>query len=435
MLSETSLSSSSSSSEAGIGRDPYAIVVVGGGPVGSAAALGLGKLVAGTSHRVALVAAAPPQAGTGAEARTAALFGPALDYLDWIGALDGVKPASAPMAGLRILDRTEALLRAPEVLFEASEIDQPWFGLNVPNSALAASLRTALDAAAASASSLVRYEPATVTAVEPTEDHVELTLSTGQRLSAALVIAADGRHSICRAAARITADLRPTGQVAITANLEHTRPHYGISTEIHRASGPLTTVPLPSMPEQPHRSALVWMERPAVAERLLALDDEAFRASLSHQLDGLLGDVVAITPRSRFDLTYGRTAALGAKRILLVGETAHTIPPIGAQGLNLSLADVSAMIEAVSTALAAGRDPGGADVLAAYSAARMTDIAMRTGAVETLNGSLLMDFAPVHLARGAGLHVVRAIGPLRRELMRRGLGVGATKPAFMRTSA
>jgi 2-octaprenyl-6-methoxyphenol hydroxylase len=189
------------------------------------------------------------------------------------------------------------------------------------------------------------------------------------------------------------------------------------------------------MPDQPHRLALVWMERPAVAERLLALDDAAFRASLSHQLDGLLGDVLTVTPRSRFELTYGRAGTLGAKRILLVGETAHTIPPIGAQGLNLSLADVSAMVEAVSTAFAAGRDPGGADVLAAYSAARTTDIALRTGAVETLNGSLLMDFAPVHLARGAGLHVVRAIGPLRRELMRRGLGVGATKPAFMRTSA
>jgi 2-octaprenyl-6-methoxyphenol hydroxylase len=393
------------------------VAVVGGGPAGMVAALALVQATATHTMRFALVTreSAAPATPLPTEARTAALFRPALDLLDGVGAWADVRPASAPMAALRIVDRTAAPLRAPEVLFEAAEIGLPDFGSNVPNGPLAAALREAVHRAVA-AGRLIWYAGVTVTDIAHGADGVTLRLSTGATVTAALVVAADGRESPCRAAAGITAEARDTGQVAVTATFAHTRPHDNVSTEIHRASGPLTTVPLPG-----HRSSLVWMERTAIAERLLALDDAAFTASLQTHLGPLLGTVSDVSPRGRFDLAYVRAHTLAARRTLLVGEAAHAMPPIGAQGLNLSLRDVAAMAEIVGAALAAGRDPGGADVRAAYAARRSGDVALRMGAVEALNGSLLADSGLVNLARGAGLHVVRAVGPLRRELMRRGL--------------
>ena len=110
-----------------------------------------------------------------------------------------------------------------------------------------------------------------------------------------------------------------------------------------------------------------------------------------------------------------------ARRLALVGDAAHAFPPIGAQGLNLGLRDVEALVAAATRTRDMALDVGGSEVLEAYERARRTDIATRTVAVDGLNRSLLADFAPVRFARGAGLAALGAIGPLRRLVMREGL--------------
>jgi 2-octaprenyl-6-methoxyphenol hydroxylase len=103
---------------------------------------------------------------------------------------------------------------------------------------------------------------------------------------------------------------------------------------------------------------------------------------------------------------------------MLVGEAAHLVPPIGAQGLNLGYRDVAALGTLLTVPR---RDPGSPANLAAYDRARRADVVSRSAAVDTLNRSLLSGFLPVQGARGLGLFLLDRVGPLRRAVMRQGV--------------
>ena len=112
-----------------------------------------------------------------------------------------------------------------------------------------------------------------------------------------------------------------------------------------------------------------------------------------------------------FPLAVETVRSFGQSRIALVGEAAHLIPPIGAQGLNLGLRDAATIGELVVSARRDGGDVGAADLLARYDALRRADVKSRTFAVDLLNRTLLSDFLPVQSARGLGLYLIDRIGP------------------------
>ena len=397
------------------------VLVAGGGPVGLLTALALAQ----AGLKTVLVTPEPPPPGRGSEARTAALFTASLALLDAVGVWDACRSASVPLTAIRILDDRGGLLRAPEVVFAASEIGAAAFGYNVPNGVLAAELRGALR----SVDCLTWIEGRSVTAVQPHGEHVVVELDDGRRIEATLVVGADGRGSVCRTGAGIEVVETAYDQVAVTTTFTHQRPHYGISTELHGPAGPCTTVPLPGL-----ASSLVWVERPAIAARLLAMDDASFIGALEARLQGLLGALSAPAPRGKFPLAWMQADQVAARRVMLVGEAAHVMPPIGAQGLNLGLRDVGWAVECITDAAGRAEDIGGAAVLERYTAARASDIGVRMGAVDALNRSLLSDLAPLHLARGLGLHVIAASKALRQQLMTNGLAPSRSLPRIMRTA-
>ena len=397
------------------------VIVVGGGPAGLLSALALTK----AGVQTVLVTPTPPPAGTASEARTAALFAPSLALLEFAGVIDPCKAASAPLTGIRIVDDRGGLLRAPEVVFSAAEIGLDAFGYNVPNGALNEALRQALRG---TGKRLTWIEGATATSVMPKAGGVTVELSSGQSLFGALVVGADGRNSICRAGVGIGIRSHAYDQIAITANFRHQRPHDGISTELHGPAGPCTTVPLLG-----NASSLVWIERRSIGARLMALEHSAFVAALEARLMGLLGGVSELTIQGQFPLSWMKADTFAARRVMLVSEAAHVMPPIGAQGLNLGLRDVGHLVECVSAAVNAGRDPGGDETLAAYNRARKNDVETRMTAVDALNRSLLSDLVPLHLARGVGLHLLAAIGPLRRAVIAQGMSPSAL-PKMMRAT-
>jgi 2-octaprenyl-6-methoxyphenol hydroxylase len=179
----------------------------------------------------------------------------------------------------------------------------------------------------------------------------------------------------------------------------------------------------------------VWVERPAIARRLAALDDAAFRAALETRLQGLLGPLGDIGARATFPLSGLTAEVAGKNRVALAGEAAHVIPPIGAQGLNLGLRDAAMLADCVHDALYTGHDIGGPETLGTYARARRPDVASRTWSVDLLNRSLLSDLPPVHLARGAGLFALKAIAPLRRRAIREGLAPSFAVPRLMQAAA
>jgi len=378
--------------------------VVGAGMAGLAAAIGFAR----AGLRV-VSAGAPERLGQG---RTVALLGPSVDFLESLGVWPAVEARAAPMRGLRIVDDTGSLFAPPPIEFRAREIGRDVFGWNIENAALA----DALGAAAATQPGLVRVE-ADVAAFEFAPARATLTLADGRAFAAALVVGADGRASPSRRAAGISVGARRYPQRALTVLIAHARPHGDVSTEFHTRQGPFTLVPLPAAPGAPNRSSLVWAMSEAEANRRAALDDESVAREIERQARSLLGAMRIEGERGIFPLARQSVARLVATRLALVGDAAHAFPPIGAQGLNLGLRDVKALIAATATS----GDPGADAALEAYARSRAADVLFRTAAVAGLNRALLADCAPIDLARGLGLAALGAIGPLRRLTMREGV--------------
>jgi 2-octaprenyl-6-methoxyphenol hydroxylase len=396
------------------GASPVDVAVIGAGPAGLTAAVALA--VAGVE--TVLVGAAP----AAADHRTTALLTSSVAALDVLGVWEGCRAQAAPLKVMRIADDRPVLLRAPEVAFEAAEIGHEAFGYNIENRHLIA----ALEARAATLPALRRVERS-ARMLTATDASATITLDEGMRLNARLVIAADGRNSLCRAAAGIAIATHRYPQTALALTFDHARPHRDTSVEFHTATGPFTLVPLPGL-----RSSLVWVTTPAEADHIMALDDAALSAEIERRSHAILGKVSVLPGRGHFPLTLQTAERFASRRVALVGEAAHVMPPIGAQGLNLGLRDAAAIAERVVDARTNGGDPGAPQVLEDYDRSRRTDIITRSMAVDALNRSLLTSFLPVQGVRGVGLALLDRIGPLRRAVMREGIAPQGSMPRLMR---
>ncbi len=383
--------------------ESYQVAVIGGGPVGLAAAIAL----ASSGACVVLIARRMPYADN----RTTALLGASVDFLDGIGVWARCADQAAALQVMRLIDDTGRLIRAPEVKFVSDEIGRDAFGYNIENRLLL----TALEHRAGECESLIRIDDDAAN-VTPGEASVEIVTKSGETVRANLVVGADGRNSLCREAAGIAVERRELRQIALTFNVAHTRPHRNTSTEFHTPHGPCVFVPLPGQ-----RSSVVWVSRPDEAARLHALDDAALGQAAERQSHSMLGAMTVEGPRFMFPLSIEKPSQLAAKRIVLAGEAAHVLPPIGAQGLNMGLRDAADIAEILGECLALGGDPGSDEVLTAYARSRKPDIVSRTFAIDLANRSLLSEFLPLQPARALGLHLIGSIGPLRRLAMREGL--------------
>lgn len=377
--------------------------VIGGGPAGLAAAIALAQ----TGARTALVARHVPYADN----RTTALLGASIDLLETLDVWRRCQDKAAALEVMRLVDDTGRLIRAPEVRFSSHEIGRDAFGYNIDNR----SLMLALEERAAELANLVRFDDEAESIVTG-PDEVAIRTTSASFLSARLVVGADGRHSLCREAAGIEVTRHELTQTALTFNVSHTRPHRNVSTEFHTPHGPCVFVPLPG-----DRCSVVWVSAPAEAERLAGLSDEDLSVAIETQSHSILGRMTVAPGRNLFPLAIERPRSYGRDRIALVGEAAHVVPPIGAQGLNLGLRDAADIARLAGEALAAGEDPGSDGVLKRYDRARRPDILSRTFAIDIANRSLLNDFLPLQPVRAVGMHLLGAIGPLRRLAMREGL--------------
>ena len=401
----------------GSSGDKTSAIVVGGGPAGLTAAI---TIAAGGIDTV-LVGKRPARPDN----RTSFLVAGSVTALSTLGVWDLCAAQAAPLKIMRIVDDTGRLWRAPEVKFDAVEIDLDAFGYNIENRHLVA----ALEQFAGTLRNL-RIVDDEVEAVEPGADDVTVALKSGKRLQAPLVIGADGRRSLCRAAAGIGMDEREYKQVALTVSFKHTRAHRDCSTEFHTPSGPFTLVPLPG-----NRSSLVWVLDLIHADEIAALDDDALSVEIEHASHSILGKIKLDQGRGLFPLGVATAKRFADNRIALVGEAAHVIPPIGAQGLNLGLRDSATIGELAIEAQRDGRDIGSADVLGAYDKMRRADVGTRTLAIDFLNRTLLTGLLPVQGMRGLGLYLLDRLGPLRRAAMREGLAPTAAQPKLMRGEA
>lgn len=387
------------------------VAVIGGGPAGLVAAIALNAAGAAT----VLIA---PEAK--ADTRTTALLSGSVTALEALGVWARCLPYAAPLERLRIVDDSGRLFRGPEVAFAASEIGREAFGYNIENRHLLAALEARVGEVS------IKRRVSAARALQPDSAGVTIRLDDGE-VRVPLAVAADGRQSLGRKAAGIAMRRHDYPQTALTVNFSHSRPHEQTSTEFHTGTGPFTIVPLPG-----RRSSLVCVLDPMTAEKLARMDDAALSGEIERRSHSLLGKIAVESGRSLFPLSIETAQRFAAARIALVGEAAHVVPPIGAQGLNLGLRDGACIAEFVADALADGRDPGGSDVLDLYESSRRADVTVRTLAIDVLNRSLLSDLLPVQAARGLGLYLLEHVQPLRRAVMREGMAPRAAEPRLMR---
>jgi 2-octaprenyl-6-methoxyphenol hydroxylase len=381
----------------------FDVAVIGGGPAGLATAIALAEV----GVKAALIARRAPYADN----RTTALLGDSVDFLEQLGVWSRCDDAAARLLTMRLVDDTGRLIRAPEVRFSAEEIGLDQFGYNIENRAL----MTALEDRAQELPDLIRFDDEAA-AISPEEHEVAVRTTSGASLSARLAIGADGRQSPSRKAAGIEVKRRELDQTALTFNVAHSRPHRNVSTEFHTPQGPCVFVPLPG-----ERCSVVWVTSPREAERLRALNDDELSAAVEARSHSILGRLQVEAGRHLFRLAIERPRRFAQNRIALIGEAAHVLPPIGAQGLNMGLRDAADIADIARAAMAEGQDPGAAPVLERYHSARRADVTSRTFAIDLANRSLLSEFWPLQSLRAAGLHLIGSIGPLRRIAMREGL--------------
>jgi 2-octaprenyl-6-methoxyphenol hydroxylase len=387
----------------------FTALIAGAGPAGLAAAALLAKEGVATAL-VALPSTDDP--------RTVALMQPSIQllrYLDiWPGNLEN---HTAPLQKLRIIDDTGSLLTAPNLDFDAQELNLEAFGWNIPLSHLLPALRKRAEALG------VIFIEATATNANSKGDAIHITLSNASEISASVCIAADGANSAMRKAAGIATDSWSYDQTAIATSFAHSMGHNDISTEYHKSAGPFTTVPLPE-----GRSSLVWMERPARAEVLMAMADKDLAVEIQIETHGELGLISNLGPRKSFPMK-GLTARQFAKdRVILIGEAAHVVPPIGAQGLNMSLRDAAFAADLIL----ASKDAGSDGVMAEYNAVRRAEVLPRQQLIDLMNKSLLLGLLPLEGARATSLAALHHIGPLKRLVMQHGLSATHNLPFAMR---
>ena len=348
-------------------RNETDILISGGGVAGLAAACAFGT----AGYHVTCVEPHPPVTeaeAEGADLRTTAFLHPSIPVLEAAGLWGRLAPHAAALQVMRIVD-AGGVEAKPRVVkdFNAADLSDKPFGWNLPNWLL----RREMLARMAELPN-VRFLAGVATASVLTRaSEVLVTLSDGSRHAARLLIGADGRGSLVRQALGIDVETLRYGQKALAFAVSHALSHDNISTEIHRSGGPFTFVPLPDTAGL-HRSAVVWMDHAAEIDRRMALPTAAFAAEMQLRSCDLLGELTQISRLTAWPIIAQIAARMSGERTALMAEAAHVMPPIGAQGLNMSLADLTTLLD-----LATPGTLGDTTMLEAYHRERHWDVQAR----------------------------------------------------------
>lgn len=380
----------------------HQIIVVGGGPVGAAAALALSQ----QGFEVALLergSAPPAYDPAGYDLRVYALAPHSARLLDGLGVWPEVLARRAsPYGAMRVWERgPEHALR-----FDCADTGRAELGWIVEHSLVVDRLWAKLDG-------VVRYERAAIESAVFGEAGTILRLSDGRELRARLVVAADGAESQLRGLAGIDTVGWGYAQRAIVCHVRTQRPHRATAWQRFLSSGPLAFLPLAD-----GHCSIVWSAEEALAQELLALDDAAFLARLGEALEHALGEVLDATPRISFPLRLLHAQDYVRPGLVLVGDAAHAIHPLAGQGVNLGFADVQELARTLAVSRDAGRDWAGLRNLQRYARARKAANLEMLTLTDGLYRAFRLRVPGLKAALGLGMEAVGRLGPLKAWLAR-----------------
>lgn len=397
------------------------IIIVGGGLNGPALALAAAQ--AGFTVTVIDSQPVPVHKDPAFDGRSYALALTSARLLRGIGIWPVVADHAQPMLEIKVTDGRAGEGPSPWMMhFDHAEIEEGPMGYLVEDRHLR---RAFLDALAAD-NRITHLAGQTVVAQTVTAGGVQVTLASGELLDAQLLVGSDGRKSGTAERAGIKRTGWDYGQTAVVCAVAHDKPHGGIAHQFFMPAGPLAILPLTE-----NRSSIVWSERRARAQDLVAMDDAAFLNALKPAFGSFLGNIHLTGARFSYPLNLTLANSLTASRVVLVGDAAHGIHPIAGQGLNAGLRDVAALADVLTTARSRGEDIGSAQTLQRYQEWRRFDTATLALATDTFNRLFSNDNPLIRAARDIGMGLVNSAPRLRRGFMRQAAGLNGDLPRLM----
>ena len=376
----------------------FDIVIVGGGLAGLALAAALRR----SSLSVALLESRLPVFAEGWDSRIYAISPTNARFLEEVGAWGHMDTA-----------RREAV-HSMEIRGDAGgRLDFTAYGSGVPELAwiLESSLmQRELWETVKRQGNLTLLCPARPQALDFEPDFARLTLDDGRRLSARLVVAADGADSWTRTAAGIDVRFDPYDQLGVVANFATEQPHRGTAFQWFREDGVLAWLPLPG-----NRISMVWSAPEYHGRALMALDPAGLCARVAEAGDHRLGALELITPQAGFPLRLMRAPQAVAPRLALVGDAAHTIHPLSGHGINLGFQDAQVLAKVLCD------KPGPVDcgdlaLLRRYERARKEEVVTLQTVTDTLHDLFRPATGPLVRMRNFGLNLTNAL-PVVKDLL------------------
>ncbi len=392
-------------------------VIVGGGHSGLLLALALERC--GVSSTVIDPDPVDQVRNAPFDGRALALMQGSKRVFDALGLWPRFAPMATPIHGVRVEDTGTG----GSIAYDAGQTGIELFGYGMENR----SLRARLLECVLARPSIRHLAGRRLEALMRNRGRLILTLDDGRTLETTLAIGADGRRSTLRRLAGIGVDRIDYRQTAITFAFRHAEPHEHRVREFMSEAGPLALLPIGD-----HICSATWIERPDVAEALLASSPDDLLDALRDRQNNALAPTAILGRPVAFPLAAETARSYASPGIALVGDAAHGLHPIHAQGWNLGVRDVAALAEVLVGAASAGADPGSAETLRRYARWRESDARTILGLTDGLNRLFSTDFGPAKVVRRTGLAMIDNLPPVKSWLMRRGMGIEGDLPKLSR---
>ena len=403
-------------------KSHYDVIVAGGGFVGMTLALALGAL-APKGFRVALVDTEPPDRDK-TDARASALSTASKGLFSVLGIWPELAENAQPITSIEITDSSlDAALRPHFLGFDDDLRPGQSGAYMIENAELHRPLRFAV----AHEPAIETFAPESVAGYTATLVGVQAQLGSGGEIGAKLLIAADGKRSRLREAARIKGVSWSYPQIGIVTTVAHAKPHHGKAVQHFLPGGPFAILPLKG-----NRSSIVWTEDKATGEAIMAADEATFLAALVKRFGPKLGDIALAGPCQSFPIDFQVARSFVAERLALVGDAARVVHPLAGQGLNIGLRDVAALTEIIVEDVRLGLDIGAASLLERYQRWRRFDSAFSAAVTDGLNRLFSNENAPLRALRDLGLGVLDDAPWLKRALVREAAGLSGNVPRLLR---
>ena len=320
-------------------------------------------------------------------------------------------PYATPLKSMRIVNLGGDKSAHTNFDFNSSDISDLPFGWNISNTKIKNFLKDKIE----SIPNAKIYFGNSIKDIFTRSSGARVTLNDNRNIDTNFIIGADGKNSFVRNFFKIKCNQKKFSQIGLAFTVEHSTSHKNISTEIYMSGGPFTLVPLEDKNGK-HRSAVVWMDAKTKVEDLLQMDRKTFQKAVNNRSCEIMGKLKVTSEVSSWPIVSQLSKSFYAQRTALLAEAAHVFPPIGAQGLNTSIADISTLLD-----LSKDYELGSDEMLVKYNRLRKRNIEIKLAGINTLNTVSIADTQWMNDIRQNTLKLLHEIKPIRTKLMEYGM--------------